>query len=253
MAYQAELLEARFREHARDEGREVQHAHLADVPGPHARVGVVQERVLGLEAAAVVAEPDVVAALAEEEGEAVVVVAAVCAGALQQAVDHQDGVLSLTFSRAAGAALRRDVGEVFVGKEFGRAIGALGGGAGHVLFWVVDVPERDDEAVFRLDLEFFDVEADSARVVGGVADQRVLAAFRGLELIGAGAFFVEFAGLDGASPPPPAPLPRLLFVFPLFSPALFFLVKWAAGIGVSEGEAEEDVSEHEGDAGEGRT
>ncbi|KAG7132796.1 hypothetical protein HYQ46_009426 [Verticillium longisporum] len=74
-------------------GWEVEDAHLADVPAEMARVRVRQDRVLRAEAAAVVAEPDVVAGLAEVKGERVLVVDAVGAGALQEAVHQENGKL----------------------------------------------------------------------------------------------------------------------------------------------------------------
>ena len=61
MADEAELWEACLREDTRDEGREVHDAHLADVPCPHAWVGISEHLMLRLEAATVVAKPDVVA------------------------------------------------------------------------------------------------------------------------------------------------------------------------------------------------
>ena len=82
---------------------------------------------LGLEAAAVVAQPDIITTLAQKEREAVVVVAAVCAGALQQAVDHEDGIFPLAFSRPAGATVGGDMGKVLVGEDLGGSVGALGG------------------------------------------------------------------------------------------------------------------------------
>ena len=80
----------------------------------------------GLEASAVVAQPDVVAALTQEESEAIVVVTAVRACALQEAMDHQDGVFPLAFSRSAWTAVGRDMGEVLVGEYLGRSVGPLG-------------------------------------------------------------------------------------------------------------------------------
>lgn len=95
VADQRQLREARLVQHARDEGREIEDAHVADVPRPHARVRVRQRRVLRVEAAAVVAQPDVVAGLAEEEGQAVVVVGAIRACALEEAGDQQDGIAAV--------------------------------------------------------------------------------------------------------------------------------------------------------------
>jgi hypothetical protein len=127
------------------------------------------------EAAAVVAEPDVVAGLAEIEGEGGVVVGAVSASRLEEAVDHKNGVFFLLrFSiivvvvvviEGFGRPARGSAGE-----DGGPASAALGFRKWREITRVVDVPEVDDETVFGLDLEFFDVEADSARIVGDVAD-----------------------------------------------------------------------------------
>ena len=50
---------------------------------------------LGLEATAIVPEPDIVATFGEVEGEGGIVVGAICAGRLQKTVDEEDGVLFL--------------------------------------------------------------------------------------------------------------------------------------------------------------
>ena len=57
-----------------------------------------------------------------------------------------------------------------VGEEVGTALAPLFVRDGRVFFGVVDVPEGDDEAVFGLDFEFFDVETDASGVVADVAD-----------------------------------------------------------------------------------
>ena len=62
VANEAQPLEARLGQHARHESRQVHDAHLPDIPGPHARIGVGEHLVFRLEAAPVVAEPDVVTA-----------------------------------------------------------------------------------------------------------------------------------------------------------------------------------------------
>ena len=121
-----------------------------------------------------------------------------------------------------------------------------------MFFGVVDVPECDDEAIFGLDFELFDVETDAAGVVGCVADQGVFAAFGGFELVGAGFLVFKLVGFYCASSPSPLiALPCLFLVFPLLPPALLLLVEWAASIWVSECEAKKDVSEHQWDAGKG--
>jgi len=76
-------------------GGEVQDAHLADVPVPHSGVFVGEELMARFEAAAVVAEPDVVAGFGEEEGKTVVVVGTVCARRLEEAGNEEDRIFAL--------------------------------------------------------------------------------------------------------------------------------------------------------------
>lgn len=58
-------------------------------------------------------------------------------------------------------------------------MGTFASRQGSVLLRIVDMPEVDEETVFRLDFKGFDIEAYSSGVVGWVADQGVGAAFGG--------------------------------------------------------------------------
>ncbi len=116
---------------------------------------------LGLEAATVVTQPDVISGLAQEEGERVIIVDAVRARALQKTVHEQHGELGL-LGRIPCPLPRftEDVGPAMLSLVRWQRLVFLG---------IIDVPEFDDEAILCLDLERLYIQPDSSCVVGNIA------------------------------------------------------------------------------------
>ena len=147
---EGELGEAGLEEDPRGQRGQVEHAHLPDVPGPHARVAVREEGVLRGEAAAVVAEPDVVGAcFVQVECEGGGPGGAEGAGGLEEAVHEEDGVAALFtwvgiggggLEGLAGGCWRAAVADDVCG-EGRRAISPLGFGFCRPFARVEDVPE----------------------------------------------------------------------------------------------------------------
>lgn len=194
------------------------------------------------EATSVTAEPDIVAGLAEPEGEAVVVVAAVGAWALKEAVHEEDGELGLLvglfrrFGGDVGAVVGDGLGEVWA-KMFAVRVVAFG-----VFFGIVDVVKVDNEAVLSLDLEGLDVQADSPRVVRDVADNMILSSFCRWELIRRTLFVstVHTNSLLVARHGLPS-FPLMLLLPPILGPAPLLLVKGPLLINIAKRQDVEDV------------
>ena len=108
---------------------------------------------LRIEAASIVAKPDIVSRLAQQECKTVIVVCAVRASTLKETVHKQDRVSSPTIF-----VLSPDRVVLFadtVGEYLWRRWLLFLSQSGFVFGRVVDVEEGDDETIFGLDLELF--------------------------------------------------------------------------------------------------
>src|ERR1700733_4685006 len=69
---------------------------------------------------------------------------------------------------------------VTVGEDIRRFVIALLRGQCGVFGWIVYMPQRKDEAILRLHVEFFDIQADTPCVVCHIADEWIWPTLQGL-------------------------------------------------------------------------
>ena len=116
------------------------------------------------------------------------------------------------------------------------------------------MPQVNYVAIFCLDFVLLHVQTHSSRVMPHVAYQWILPTFHWLVLVHTMTCFVTvICSLWDASTPSLLSPPCLLFLFPPLSPLLLFFVERSSSIGISQCQAQTDMSKHQRYACESRT
>ena len=203
------------------------------------------------ETAAIVAQPYVVSRFRKPKCKTVIVVAAVCSGRLQQAMDHQNRILLLTVWIRSLRLRKRRIARLSPGEKFGRSSLVVLGRDWLILSWIVDMPQINDKPVLRLHIKHLRIQTNSSRIIPYIGHKRIRAAL-GRDVLGIR--FERFLDRRRLCSSGVLPLdPSVFGSFPGFRALLLFLPERTAHVRILQKETAPDSAPYFRDTGEDST